>query len=77
MLKQLIYFQGSETNKEGVFFVFLFCHCPKNFSICGFEISIVQDIQNLPDLPPKFKMLRLLNEKGNNYCEKCPEELIS
>jgi hypothetical protein len=43
----------------------------------AFLSYIVQDIQNLPDLPPKLKMPRLLNEKGYDYGDKCPEKLIS
>ena len=47
MIKQLIYFQDSETNKEGVFFCVSVLgpyHCPKNFSICGFEISRIRAV---------------------------------
>ena len=43
----------------------------------GKRESIVRDNQNLPDLPPKVKMLRLLNEKGTKKYKKCPEKLIS
>jgi hypothetical protein len=41
------------------------------------ETALVQDIQNLPDLPPKIKMIRLLNEKGDKNDDKCPEKHIS
>ena len=59
MIKQLIYFQDSETNEEGIFF---FCvsvlgpyHCPKNFSICGFEISRIGIPKAIPYRGQKFK----------------------
>jgi hypothetical protein len=43
-----------------------------------YRASVVySDIQNLPDLPPKIKMLRLLNEKGDKNDDKCPEKHIS
>jgi hypothetical protein len=37
----------------------------------------VHEMQNLTDLPPKVKILRLLNQKGNKNADKCPEKHIS
>jgi hypothetical protein len=47
------------------------------FSLPYVVLYIEHDIQNLPDLPPKIKMLRLLNEKGDKNDDKCPEKHIS
>jgi len=43
----------------------------------------ISDLDHFRDRESRFfmkrkcLMLRLLNEKSNNYCEKCPEKLIS